>query len=54
MMIAFDVYLNGRKIDTVYFNEKCGVDYVRDCLVNHDGFHCGIIAVPARKEGKRK
>jgi len=37
-LIAWDVWLNGRCVNTVWFNPDCDADYVRDSLVNHDGY----------------
>lgn len=59
--IAWDVYgpsKNGRyrlgdtgmrydKIDTVFFNPDCDGDYVRDSLINHDGYHPDIVITVA-------
>ena len=38
-MQAYDVYLNGKCIDTVFFVKK-GIDaeYVKSALINHDGY----------------
>lgn len=43
-MRAFDVYLNGKLIDTVFYskNDKTTADEVRDSLVNHDGYDPAI------------
>jgi hypothetical protein len=43
-MQAYDVYLNGKCIDTVFFNKK-GIDaeYVKSALINHDGYDDRII-----------
>jgi hypothetical protein len=41
-MTAWNVYLHGRKIDTVYFAASCTRDYVLDSLVNHDGYNPNI------------
>lgn len=39
---AWNVYLNGKKIDTVFFDSYCDADYVKRALVDHDGYHPGI------------
>ena len=38
-MIAWNVYLNNRLIDTVFYMSDCDVDYVRSSLINHDGYN---------------
>ena len=40
---AWNVYLNGKLIDTVFYTPDCDADYVRTGLINHDGYHSGII-----------
>jgi hypothetical protein len=35
---AWNVYLNGRLVDTVWFDEDCDADYVLRALVEHDGY----------------
>ena len=57
---AFDVYLNNRKIDTVFYSEShhandTTMDAEQDVyrsLINHDGYDSGIVVkcVPMRKE----
>lgn len=41
-MPAFDVTLNRKKIDTVFFDKSCSAEYVRDSLINHDGYDPNI------------
>jgi hypothetical protein len=48
-MNSFDVYLNGKVIDTVYFTAGIGADDVKRSLVNHDGYDHGIKVVATRK-----
>ena len=48
-MQAWNVYLNGKLIDTVFYNESCTLDYVRRGLIEHDGYSLLIIV---RKAGK--
>lgn len=52
-MQAFDVYLNGKEIDTVFYSAKPPVDSseVRKSLVEHDGYDSRII-VRKRKASK--
>lgn len=41
-MQAWNVYLYGKNINTVYFNKGIDQKYVYDSLVNHDGFNPNI------------
>jgi hypothetical protein len=41
-MKAYDVYLNGRLIDTVFWDNTSGVDEVLRSLINHDGYDPSI------------
>jgi hypothetical protein len=40
---AWDVWRNGRLVDTVFFNLDCDLHYVRQSLINHDGYPVDII-----------
>lgn len=42
-MTAWDVYLEGRKIDTVYVDKSQSADEVRKWLIEHDGYHPQIV-----------
>lgn len=44
-MQAWDVYLEGEWIDTVYFQPQIDEGYVRQSLVNHDGYNPDIVVV---------
>jgi hypothetical protein len=44
---AWDVFLNGRLVDTVFFQPECDLHYVRKSLINHDGYSVAIIVKPA-------
>ena len=48
---AFDVYLNGKKIDTVFYSAGTNVDAdeVKRSLINHDGYDSGITVRERRK-----
>jgi hypothetical protein len=48
--IAFDVILNGRVIDTVFYSPSANVDAdeVKRSLINHDGYHPSIDVVRAK------
>ena len=37
-MRAWNVYLKGRVIDTVFYTKDCDADYVKSSLINHDGY----------------
>ena len=40
--IPWDVILNGRVIDTVWYNCDCDKDYVLRGLIEHDGYDPSI------------
>lgn len=46
--IAYDVFLNGKKIDTVFDTEKDAAE-VKRSLINHDGYDSGITVKKAKK-----
>ena len=48
---AWDVYLSGKLIDTVWFDADCSEKYVRDALIDHDGYHPGVVVKLAGPEG---
>jgi hypothetical protein len=37
-MVFWNVYLNGRCIDSVPYTESCDAEYVRKSLIDHDGY----------------
>ena len=39
---AWNVYLAGKLINTVFYNADCDKDYVLDGLINHDGLSPNI------------
>jgi hypothetical protein len=39
---AWNVYLNGKKIDTVFYTSDCDAEYVRKSLIDHDGYDPNI------------
>lgn len=43
----WNVYLNGRLIDSVWYQKGCDKWYVKHGLVNHDGYHPNIEVYPA-------
>ena len=47
-MQAWDVYLGSKLIDTVFYDKGCNRDYVRDGLINHDGYDSRIRIVKVR------
>jgi hypothetical protein len=38
-MIFWDVYLKGILIDCVPYDEDCSYEYVKEGLINHDGYN---------------
>jgi hypothetical protein len=40
---AWNVYLGGKLIDTVFFTPDCDREYVYHALVGHDGYDSRII-----------
>jgi hypothetical protein len=40
--MAWDVILNGKVVDTVWYTKDCDADYVRRSLVDHDGYNPNI------------
>lgn len=57
-MKAWDVILNGKCIDTVFWNEradggaKITKEEVRESLINHDGYHPAIIVRATKSKHK--
>lgn len=45
---AWNIYLRGKWIDTVFYDEDCDYDYVLRSLINHDGYSPSILII----EGK--
>ena len=37
--VCWYVYLSRRLIDKVFYTEECGEEYVRNSLIDHDGYH---------------
>lgn len=46
--MSWDVILNGKVIDTVWFTKDCDADYIRRSLIDHDGYHPNITVRKAR------
>jgi hypothetical protein len=44
----WNVYLNGRVIDSVFFDKDCDEWYVKRALINHDGYNPSIQVRKAR------
>jgi hypothetical protein len=54
-MQAYNVYLNGKEIDTVFYNDgSTTVEEVKKSLVNHDGYDSDIVVKKERKRKARK
>lgn len=45
--IKFLVFLNNELIDEVYYDANCTERYVRNTLINHDGYDSEIIVKKA-------
>lgn len=63
-LVAYDVYLHGELIDTVFYQPSYSIGEIRDSLVNHDGYDPEIVVKkervktvlknPAKRAVKRK
>jgi len=53
-MNAWNVYLNNRLIDTVFYMPNCDHDWVYDSLVNHDGYNPGIVVISSNRTTKSR
>ena len=42
-MIRWNVYSKGKRIDGVFYQENCNADYIKETLINEDGFPKDII-----------
>jgi hypothetical protein len=40
--MSWNIYLDDRLIDTVWYTKGCDADYVRCSLINHDGLPYNI------------
>jgi len=47
---AYDVYLNGKLIDTVFQSDPSNPEDVKRSLINHDGYDSGIVVKKARRK----
>ena len=47
-MTAWNVYLRGVLIDTVFYHKSCDAEYVKHGLINHDGYDSDITVRRAR------
>ena len=45
---GWTVKLNGKVIDTVFFDRDCDSDYVKRSLVDHDGYNPNINVYPGK------
>ena len=52
-MQAFDVFLNGQCIDTVYYNADMSASEVKWSLIGHDGYSPNIKVYKVIKLQKR-
>lgn len=46
-MNAWNVYLQGKLIDTVHYVSQVDAEYVRQGLINRDGYHPNIVVTRA-------
>lgn len=48
--MSFNVYLNGRKIDTIFYSSNATVtkEDVKRSLINHDGYDFRIVVTKAK------
>lgn len=46
---AWNVYLEGKLVDTVWFDNDCQKDYVLRSLIDHDGYN---VDITVRKNNK--
>lgn len=51
---AFNVRLNGKLIDTVFYCDKEAKEEVKRSLVNHDGYDPEIVVTEVRKPKAKK
>ena len=42
-MTKWNVYLNGQRVNCVFFIDTCDADFVRRSLINHDGYNVAIV-----------
>ncbi len=42
-MTGWNVYLLGKLIDTVFYDDDCDAEYVRRGLIEHDGYDPRIV-----------
>ena len=52
---AFDVFLNGKNIDTIFYSKSANVDEdeVKRSLIDHDGYDSGITVRRARRGARQ-
>lgn len=48
-MKEWAVFLNKKKIDSVFFDKDCDKEYVKNALIEHDGYDPEIVILE-RKE----
>lgn len=53
-MKPWDIFLNGKKLDTVYFVSSRKMDEVRRSLIQNDNMDPNIKVRPAHKQQPRK
>lgn len=48
-MIAYNVYLKNKLIDTVFYNSIQDKEEIKKSLINHDGYDINIVVRKKRK-----
>lgn len=51
-MQAWNVKLGRKIIDKVFYDDNCDKEWVKACLINHDGYDAAIIVTKVRRKLK--
>lgn len=51
-MVAYDVFLRGKEIDTVFYSLAEPAEDVRRSLIGHDGYHPLIVVKRRGRNGR--
>ncbi len=49
-MVEWEVYINNKLVDTVFFVEGCDTLYVRGSLISHDGYPSNTVVIRKNDE----
>ena len=52
MQVAYDVFLRGKEIDTVFYSMAEPAEDVRRSLIGHDGYHPLIVVKRRNRSGR--